>query len=239
MSEPSRILVVDDDQELAGTLRDYLSLHGYSPAVAGTAQAARRELARGRYELMLLDVLLPDGSGLDLAREISGRQQTAIIMLTGQGEEIDRVTGLELGADDYVVKPVSLRELLARVRSVLRRRGRSLRSEPQGGGTAVFAGWRVDLGAHRLWSADGEEVALTSGEYELLRVFLDNPERVLSREQLLDMTRGRERDPFDRSVDVLIGRLRRKLKDDGRHAALLVTVRGAGYRLAAQVDRDD
>jgi len=236
-SGAAAILIVEDDRDLSEMLRQYLNGHGFRTAVAGSGAQARRLLGGNDFDLVLLDLMLPDATGLDLARELRVGPEPApgIIMLTGQGEPADRIVGLEVGADDYLVKPVELRELLARVRSVLRRVGRAAAQAPPPEGVVAFDGWRLDRRARKLFAPDGREVQLTTGEYELLLVFVDRPQHVLDRDRLLDLTRGRERDPFDRSVDVLVGRLRRKIEPDAKHPTIITTVRGAGYMFAPRL----
>ncbi|MGH7102976.1 MAG: winged helix-turn-helix domain-containing protein, partial [Acetobacteraceae bacterium] len=182
--------------------------------------------------------MLPGESGLEFARWMRSQSDVPIIMLTAMGEETDRIVGLELGADDYLAKPFNPRELLARIRAVLRRAGEPApRRETAGAAALGFAGWTLEPARRRLLNPDGVEVALTGGEYDLLLALIERANRVLTRDMLLDLLRGRQAGPFDRAIDVAISRLRRKLDDDGRHAQLIKTVRGGGYVLATSVER--
>ncbi len=233
MSE--RILIVEDDREIREAVCDYLSGHGYACAQAGDGKAMRAAIAGGAPDLVLLDLRLPGGEdGLSLARWLRDNHDVAIIMVTAAGEVVDRVVGLEVGADDYLAKPFDLRELLARVKSVLRRGG--AKGEKRSGGQAAAGTKRVAIGAcqldldtHQLIGRGGEEIPLTGMEFDLLRVFAEHPNRVLSRDQLLTLTRNREWEPFDRSIDIRIARLRRKIEADPEKPRTIKTVRGAGY----------
>jgi two-component system, OmpR family, response regulator len=236
MDRPEHILIVDDDAEIRQLLRDYLERHGMRAQAVADGRGMRAALENGRFDLVILDLMLPGEDGLTLCRDLRARSTLPVIMLTARGEETDRIVGLEMGADDYVPKPFNPRELLARVKAVLRR---SQALPPPAAAEASrlrFAGWTLDLAHRQLTSADGVVVALSGGEYRLLKVFLDHPNRVLSRDQLLDLTRGRESTPFDRSIDVQVGRLRRRLGDTGQEPALIKTVRGEGYVLTATVE---
>jgi two-component system OmpR family response regulator len=186
---------------------------------------------------VVLDLMLPGESGLDLAKWLRQQGEVPIVMLTAMGEETDRIVGLELGADDYVSKPFNPRELLARIRAVLRRANANTDIAKQPPTKAIrFAGWTLETGRRRLLNPDGAEVALTGGEYELLQVLVERPNRVLTRDMLMDLLRGRQAGPFDRAIDVAVSRLRRKLEDDGRNPNLIKTVRGGGYVLATTVE---
>jgi two-component system OmpR family response regulator len=234
-----RILIVDDDVELRELLRGYLGGNGFDVAVAGDAAALRRQLAAGAMpDLLILDLMLPGEDGLALCRALRADPATAalpILMLTARGEDTDRIIGLEMGADDYLPKPFNPRELLARIRSILRRAGDATRLVPVR--ALAFAGWTLDLGARHLVDADGLVVPLSNGEFKLLRAFAENPYRVLSRDQLMDALAGREAAPFDRSVDVMVHRVRRRLRDDAREPQLVKTIRSEGYMLAAEVEK--
>jgi len=187
---------------------------------------------------VVLDLMLPGEGGLELARWLRTESRVPIIMLTAMAEETDRIIGLELGADDYVTKPFNPRELLARIRAVLRRTGESEdRASESTAKSYKFSGWLLETARRRLLDPTGVEVAITGGEYELLVALLDRPNRVLTRDMLLDLLRGRQAGPFDRAIDVAVSRLRRKLEDDGRHAQLIKTVRGGGYVLSTPVER--
>ena len=234
----AHILVVDDDAEIQALLARYFGNHGFRISAAGDGAAMRAAIESGPVDLVLLDLGLPREDGLELTRWLREHWSGAIIILTGRGESVDRVVGLELGADDYVTKPFELRELLARVRSVLRRAQPApapAAAPPPAG--VEFAGFRFEVDARRLIGPDGAEIVLTSGEFELLQVFLAAPGRVLSRDQLIGQMHGREAGPFDRAIDVQVGRLRKKIEHDPTRPELIKSVRGAGYLFAARVQR--
>jgi two-component system OmpR family response regulator len=232
------ILVVDDDREIRDLLARFLERHRLRVTAVRDGREARRAWANGHYHLVVLDLMLPGESGLDLARWMRSQSNVPIVMLTAMGEETDRIIGLELGADDYVPKPFNPRELLARIRAVLRRAGDApeQRADPAAR-TLVFGGWTLEPARRRLLNPDAVEVTLTGGEYDLLVALVERANRVLTRDMLLDLLRGRQAGPFDRAIDVAVSRLRRKLEDDGRRAQLIKTVRGGGYVLAATVER--
>jgi two-component system OmpR family response regulator len=236
MHNPENILIVDDDAEIRTLLRDYLERNGLRATAVADGRAMRTALERGRFDLVILDLMLPGEDGLSLCRDLRVRSNLPVIMLTARGEETDRIVGLEMGADDYLAKPFNPRELLARIKAVLRR----ARTLPESATCDIrrfrFAGWTLELARRQLLSPDGVVVALSGGEYRLLEVLLQHPNQVLSRDQLLDLTRGREALPYDRSIDVQIGRLRRRLRDES--AVLIQTVRGEGYVLAAEVEAE-
>lgn len=239
MTESTRILLVDDDRELRDLVSRLLERHGYHVATAKDSREMTAALARGKADLLILDVMLPGKDGLQICREIRDESHVPILMLTAMGEEADRVVGLEMGADDYLAKPFSPRELLARVRALLRRADYMKASAaPQRNGNRIlrFAGWKLDLGRRRLEAPDGLLVGLTSGEFEMLVAFVEHPQRVLSRDQLLDLTRGRDSSPFDRSIDVQVSRLRRKIEADPKAPSMIVTVRGDGYEFTQAVE---
>ena len=239
MSETGHILVVDDQQEICDLVREYLTDEGFRVSTAKDGTGLREEMARAPVDLVILDLMLPGEDGLQLARELRSRSEIGIIILTGRGETVDRIIGLEMGADDYLPKPFHLRELLARVRSVLRRvASRSGTAASAHRVRVRFAGWSFDLASRALTSPAGEEVRLTTGEFELLAAFVDHAGQVLSRDRLLDLARGREAGPFDRTIDVQVGRLRRKLEDDPRTPSLIKTVRGGGYIFTPAVEFD-
>jgi two-component system phosphate regulon response regulator OmpR len=225
-SSAAHILVVDDDPALCELLSDYLGESGYAVATAGDGKAMRRALARGMPDAIVLDLMLPGEDGLALARELRSRSEVPILMLSARGEEIDRVVGLEVGADDYLAKPFSPRELLARLRALLRRARPSAAGTPAG--TLAFGPFVLDTAARRLLR-DGAEVRLTGAEFELLRVLVERPNRVLGRDMLVDLLKGYDRDPFDRSIDIRVTRLRRKIESDPAAPAYIRTVRGEGY----------
>ncbi len=237
MDRPEHILIVDDDAEIRQLLQDYLTRNGMRADAVGDGRAMRAALNSGRYDLVILDLMLPGEDGLTLCRDLRTRSNLPVIMLTARGEDTDRIVGLEMGADDYVPKPFNPRELLARIKAVLRRAqtlpGSGLASDTK---RLRFAGWTLDLSTRQLTSPQGVVTPLTSGEYRLLQVFLEHANRVLSREQLLDLTRGRDATPFDRSIDVQVGRLRRRLADTAQEPTLIKTVRGEGYVLAVTVE---
>jgi len=235
---PGRIVVVDDDPGIRDVVHDFLTRHGYDVETAADAAGLNRALARGHVDLVVLDVMLPGEDGLAVCKRLAASEGPAVIMLSAMGEETDRIVGLELGADDYLPKPCNPRELLARVRAVLRRRGeQSQRSDSQLGATCEFAGWRLDLVRRELRSPDGVVVNLSGGEFSLLRAFVERPQRVLTRDQLLDLARGPDSDAYDRAIDVQISRLRRKLDDGGSGAELIRTIRNEGYMFMAKVVR--
>jgi two-component system OmpR family response regulator len=228
METMPHILIVDDDREIRDLLARFLERNRFRVTAVRDGREARRHWPLGHYQIVVLDLMLPGESGLDLARWLRTQSDVPIVMLTAMGEETDRIIGLELGADDYVPKPFNPRELLARIRAVLRRTSdRAVR----------FSGWTLEPARRRLLNPDGVEVALTGGEYDLLVALVERANRVLTRDMLLDLLRGRQAGPFDRAIDVAISRLRRKLEDDGRHAQLIKTVRGGGYVLAADIER--
>ena len=232
------IMVVDDDREIRELLARFLEKHRIRVTAVRDAREARRAWTNGHYQLVVLDLMLPGEPGLDFARWLRTQSEVPLVMLTAMGEETDRIIGLELGADDYVPKPFNPRELLARIRAVLRRTGDSAGPRVDSMARALqFAGWTLEPARRRLLNPDNVEVALTGGEYDLLVALVERANRVLTRDMLLDLLRGRQAGPFDRAIDVAISRLRRKLEDDGRNAQLIKTVRGGGYVLAATVER--
>ncbi len=228
--EPSaaRILVVDDDPGLRTLLDAYLSESGFAVETAMDGAAMWQALERGMPDAIVLDLMMPGEDGLSLARRLRSQSAVPILMLSARGEEIDRVVGLEMGADDYLAKPFSPRELLARLRALLRRsQGQAESAAPQSA-HAVFGPFQLDVASHRL-SRDGVEVKLSTAEFALLRIFVEHPLRVLSRDTLIDMLKGYERDPFDRSVDTRVTRLRRKIESNPGEPVYIRTVRGEGY----------
>jgi two-component system OmpR family response regulator len=240
MENGDHILIVDDDAEIRRLLGDYLRRNGLRATAVADGKAMWSALETERIDLVVLDLMLPGEDGLTLCRRLRADSDLPVIMLTARGDETDRIVGLEMGADDYVPKPFSPRELLARIKVVLRR-SRSLprNLRPEEARLMRFARWTLDTATRNLLSPDGVVVALSGAEYRLLRVLLTHPNRVLSRDQLMDLTRGREADPFDRSIDVQVSRLRQRLGDDPKDPVLIKTVRGEGYVLAAQVSRED
>lgn len=228
------ILVVDDDPEIRSLLRRYLEGQGFRVSIAADRRECEARISDSRPDLVVLDVMLPDGSGLDICRSLhETRPDLRVILLTALKEDVDRIVGLELGADDYLGKPFNPRELVARIKAVLRRSGPDDVPAPEAR-IYGFAGFTVDPGLRRVVDGDGAEIDLTGAEFDLLHVFLERPGRLLSRDQLLDLTQGRGRDPLDRSIDVLMSRLRRKLAESNP-APIFRTVRNGGYQLAVPV----
>ncbi len=239
MDTMPHILIIDDDREIRDLLARFLERNRFRVTAVRDGREARRAWPLGHYQLVVLDLMLPGEGGLELARWLRGMSDVPIVMLTAMGEETDRIIGLELGADDYVPKPFNPRELLARIRAVLRRTTERAEKKLEPAAKSIrFSGWTLEPARRRLLNPDGAEVALTGGEYDLLLALVERANRVLTRDMLLDLLRGRQAGPFDRAIDVAISRLRRKLEDDGRHAQLIKTVRGGGYVLAAEIDRD-
>ena len=235
-----KILVVDDEDQIRSLLRNLLEREGFCVSEASSSAEALEILARETQSLVTLDINLAGEDGFALARDIRSRLDVPIIMISGKADEIDRIVGLELGADDYIVKPFNLREVLARVRAVLRRyEPRAVVPPHPGGRTRVgFAGWQIDVEGRELRDPTGQVVDLTTAEFNLLTIFLERPKRVLSRDQLLDLLKGAEWSPFDRSIDTLIARLRKKIEADAERPGLIKTVRGVGYVFSVDVTRD-
>jgi DNA-binding response OmpR family regulator len=238
MSENHAILIVDDDPRIRRLLQRYLETEGYRTYTAASGDEMRKKLSESLIDIVLLDVRLPDADGFSLVRELRALPNLGVIMVTGKSDPLDKILGLELGADDYVTKPFDERELLARVRSVLRRASeKNSATEGSPGGTlAYFAGWQLDVPAQELTSPDGARVFLTTREFQLLAALVEHAQQVLSRDAILDLLAGRDWTPIDRSIDVLIGKLRKKLGDDAQQANLIKTVRGVGYKLASPVE---
>lgn len=239
MDTQPQILVVDDDREIRDLLARFLVRHGFRVETAADGKGMWTVLRDRRIDLVVLDLMMPGDDGLTLCRELRGKSDVPVIMLTAMGEEIDRIIGLEVGADDYVAKPFNPRELLARIRAVMRRSAAAAARPGEGEAPVAyaFAGWRLDAGGRTLTDAGGQPVELTSVEFDLLLAFAERPQRVLSREQLLDLTRGRDSAPFDRSIDVQVSRLRRKIEADPAHPELIKTVRSGGYMFTPVVER--
>ena len=230
-----RLLIVDDDPDIRSLLAHYLQGYGMQCLCVGDGQSLRRTLENQQFDLIILDLMLPGEDGLSLCRYLRAQGDTPIIMLTARGESADRVVGLELGADDYVVKPFDPRELVARIHTVLRRvRGKPGAASSQD--TVQFAGWRLSHQKRQVTTPAQLVVPLSNAEYRLLCAFLARPQRILSREQLMDAARGRTVEAFDRSIDLLVSRLRQKLGDDPKQPQLLKTVRGEGYLLDCKVN---
>jgi two-component system OmpR family response regulator len=240
MITPDHVLIVDDDREIRELLATYLEKNGLKATAVASGRQMRAVLADTPVDLVVLDLMMPGEDGLTLCRDIrAGKHRNMpILMLTARAEESDRILGLEMGADDYLVKPFAARELLARIHSILRR-ARMLPPNLQVTEAATmlaFGDWRLDTNARHLLDADNTVVALSGAEYRLLRVFLDHPQRVLNRDQLLNLTQGRDADQFDRSIDLLISRLRQRLNDDAREPRYIKTVRSEGYIFSATVE---
>jgi two-component system OmpR family response regulator len=236
MNQSAQILVVDDDLEIRTLLQTYLEKNGLQVSTAADGQQMQQVLDKGKIDLIVLDLMLPGDDGLTLCRNLRVKSDIPVIMLTARGDEMDRILGLEMGADDYLPKPFNPRELLARIKVILRRTQAGQTQEvdtehPR----LLFSGWTLDTISRHLTSPDGVVSPLSHSEFRLLKVFLTHPNRPLSRDRLLDLTQGREAEPFDRSIDVLVGRLRRRLGDDAKAPALIKTLRGEGYLLASKV----
>jgi two-component system OmpR family response regulator len=231
------LLIVDDDADIVDLVRRYFSAQGFEVGAAANGVAMRDIIEARDVDVVLLDLGLPGEDGFTLTRYLREHWKGALIIITGRGDSIDRVVGLELGADDYVTKPFELRELLARVRSVLRRSAEVRSPESNAAEVARFAGFRLNLNSRDLTDPTGNPVPLTTGEFDLLSVFISSPNRVLSRDDLMNRIHGRDAGPYDRAIDVQIGRLRRKIETDPVRVPLIKSVRGAGYLFAARVER--
>ncbi|NWA02330.1 response regulator [Pseudomonas gingeri] len=234
----SHLLIVDDDLEVLALLKKFFLQHGYAVETAANGAQLWAAMALTPADLIILDLMLPGDNGLLLCQRLRQQYATPVIMLTAMGELSDRVVGLEMGADDYLSKPFDARELLARVRAVLRRAGES--RPPLGDASRPlirFAGWQLDLTRRELRSPDQVMIPLSSGEFDLLLVFVEHPQRVLTREQLLNLARGHSHDAFDRSIDVQVSRLRRKLEFDTKRPEMIRTVRNGGYQFTVSVTR--
>lgn len=233
-----RVLIVDDDPLIRELLHAYLSQEGYEVHCAATAELAETFLASQTVDLVMLDIRLPGKDGLTLTRELRVRSEVGIILITGRNDEIDRIVGLECGADDYVIKPLNPRELVSRAKNLIRRVRHAQMPPPAAAVSKPvkqFADWSLDTDRRRLIDQAGSETLLTHGEFQLLSVFLRNSGHTLSRDQLMDQIRNREWVPNDRSIDVLVGRLRRKLHDDPAEPQLIITIHGAGYLFTASL----
>ena len=232
-----RILIVDDDEDIRKLLEAYLRKNGFDAQAVADGPGMREAMAARPASLVVLDLMLPGEDGLSLCRQLRARSQVPVLMLTAKGDPVDRIIGLEMGADDYLAKPFDPRELLARIRSILRR-ARALPADteinvPESFG---FSGWRLDTKERDLRAPDGVVVPLSGAEYRLLLIFLQNPNAVLSRDQLSNFTFGHDADPLDRTIDMQVSRLRERLKDEAREPAIIKTVRGKGYVLAVRVE---
>ncbi|MGN6451552.1 MAG: response regulator [Steroidobacteraceae bacterium] len=236
MSERPHVLIVDDDREIRGLLAQYLEKHEFRTTAVAEGKEMRRVLDRSHVDLLVLDLMLPGEDGLSLCRELRVRSQLPIIMLTARGEDVDRIVGLELGADDYVAKPFNPRELLGRIKAVLRRSAHAPRDpSPESVRAFTFGNWRLNTVTRTLTNSEGREQPLSGAEYRLLAVLLGAGNRVLTRAQLTELLRGRDADPFDRSIDVRVSRLRQILGDDARAPQIIKTVYGEGYVIGVSV----
>ncbi len=238
MTRIPHILLIDDDSEIQRLLTRYLTTNGLRVTVGGDGRAMHQALADWQIDLVILDIMLPGDDGFALCRQLRQAGRLPVIMLTAMTEDSDRIQGLELGADDYVIKPFNPRELLARIHAVLRRTedgGQTGRTTEEAPRSLRFLGWTLDRAARELHAPDGTVVHLSGGEFALLLAFLKNPQRVLSRDQLADMARGQSATPFDRSIDIQISRLRRKIEPNPKDPSLIKTVHGQGYQFCADV----
>jgi len=230
------ILMVDDDAQIRQLLSDYLSGFGMSVVAVADGKAMAEALKKSSFDLVILDLMLPGEDGLSLCRSLRAESDIPILMLTARGEAMDRVVGLELGADDYIVKPFEPRELVARIQTILRR-ARGNRENNKEQNEVQFMGWRLNYVMRHLVSPEELVIPLSNAEFRLFTVFIEHPNRILTREFLLDSARGRDMDVFDRSIDILVSRVRQKLNDDSRTPTLIKTVRGEGYLFDAKVTR--
>ena len=235
MNRLNHILIVDDDPEICHLLQDYLEKNGFRAMAVNNGKGLWRTVDEKKIDLVVLDLMLRGEDGLELCRNLRARFNIPILILSALGEETDRIIGLEMGADDYLPKPFNPRELLARIKVILRRT--QLPSAEIEISKFIFASWTLDLTTRHLISPKKVIVPLSAGEFRLLQVFLEHPKRVLTRDQLLELTQGKEATPFDRSIDVLVGRLRRHLGENAREPLIIQTARGAGYILAAKVEK--
>ncbi|MCJ2006316.1 response regulator [Methylobacterium sp. E-041] len=230
------ILIVEDDREIANLVARYLRGNACRVTLAGDGAEMDRALADGRVDLIVLDLMLPGEDGLSLCRRLRASSAIPILMLTAKAEEIDRIVGLEIGADDYLAKPFNPRELLARIRAVLRRTGNEV-AEEEGARRMHFVGWTLDVSLRQVLSAEGARISITGAEFDLLHALCLRPGRVLSRDQLLDLTQGRSAGPFERSIDVLVSRIRQKIERDSRNPEIIRTIRSGGYLFTPEVTR--
>lgn len=235
MEQPNTLLIVDDDREIRSLLADYLETHGYTALTAADGNAMWTMLDQHKIDLLVLDLNMPGADGLTLCRNLRAKSSLPVIMLTARAEPLDRILGLEMGADDYLPKPFEPRELLARIRSVLRRSHHAGNGNDQQAQRIRFGEWVLDLVARHLISPDQRVIALSGSEFKLLSIFLNHANTVLNRDQLLNITQGRDADPFDRSIDIQISRLRQKLGEDARSPQIIKTVRNGGYVLSVNV----
>ena len=235
MNTTPHVLVVEDDREVSVLVARFLRSNDIRVSTTSDSRGMDAMLSDNRVDLIVLDLMLPGEDGLSVCRRLRATSGVSIIMLTAKAEDIDRIVGLEMGADDYLTKPFNPRELLARIRSVLRRSAGNAASSETGGDVLTFDGWRLDRHSRQLHNADGARVALTGAEFDLLLVFCERPRRVLRRDQLIDLTRGRAANPFERSVDILVSRLRQKMEKDPKEPVLFQTIRSGGYMFSPEV----
>ncbi len=236
MASADHILVVDDDSQIRSLLSEYLQKQGYRVTTVADGKGLRAAMATSHPDVIILDLMLPGEDGLTLCRDLRAQSDVPVIMLTARGDETDRIVGLEMGADDYLPKPFNPRELLARIKSVLRR-ARSLPENLKSVASGVyrFAGWLLDAATRNLTSPEGVVIALSGTDFRLLKIFLDHPNRVLTRDQLIDLMLSRDAGPFDRAIDVQVSRLRQRLAEDAKEPVIIKTIRGQGYVFAAHV----
>ncbi|MBF0414708.1 MAG: response regulator [Magnetococcales bacterium] len=241
MTTSDHILVIDDDPEICQLVNDFFQKNGFQVTSIPSSKGLQDALDRQKVDLIVLDLMLPDEDGLVVCRNLRSRSNIPVIILSARGEEMDRIIGLEMGADDYLPKPFHPRELLARVKSVLRRTRAAPEEVDEDDSHAFyrFAGWTLDVATRQLYTSRNEKIFLSGGEFSLLRVFLNHPNRVLTRDQLLAFSHGREIEPYDRTIDMQISRLRRRLNDDPKSPELIKTVRSLGYVFSARVERTD
>ena len=238
MTDSQHILIVDDDREIRTLLRDFLEKNGFRATAVQDGKGMRRALEQSHVDLIVLDLMLPGEDGLSLCRELRTKSQVPVLMLTALGEEVDRIVGLEVGADDYLAKPFSPRELVGRIKAILRRTAYMPREPaPESVKGFRFGDWHLDTTTRALTHVDGTVVNLSGAEFRLLSVLLAHPKRVLSRMQLMELLRGREIDPFDRSIDVRISRLRQTLRDEARAPTIIKTVYGEGYVVGVPIEQ--
>lgn len=240
MDKQAHILIVDDDREIRDLISKFLIENHMRVTTAANTKEADRKTASARFDLIVLDLMMPGEDGLSYCRRLRNHSNTPVIMLTAMGEDTDRIIGLEMGADDYLPKPFNPRELLARIRAILRR----MDSTPQTVTDTLrhdlsFEGWRLNPVKRELHDSEGSLISLTSGEFDLLLVFATHPQRILNRDQLMDLTRGRESMPFDRSIDVQLSRLRHKIEADPKSPSLIKTVRNSGYMFTPEVENGE
>jgi len=232
----AHILIIDDDREICTLVSNFLIDHQFRTTIATNTKEAEHKLSLGRFDLIVLDLMMPGEDGLSFCRRWRSQSRIPIIMLTAMGEDTDRIVGLEMGADDYLPKPFNPRELLARIRAVLRRYERDTDSQPVAKNSVYcFEGWRLNPSKRELHNHDNALISLTSGEFDLLLTFVEHPQRVLNRDQLLDLTKGRDGLPFDRSIDVQLSRLRHKIEPDPKQPTIIKTIRNSGYMFTAEL----